>query len=101
MRIWSGQVCLGETGIEVVNGIHTGDIIILWHREHAGTEYEMWAPTEHLSAVVTDLDTGEHYPMGIRTAGFDAPDWRVQVVKKFSDVISGEHWPAWGFRYTD
>ena len=109
MRIWSGEVCQGDVGIPVMASttqsereqIHTGDIILLWHGEHIGTEHERWTPTDNLSAVVTCENTGEHYPMGIRSVGFDSPEWMIQVVKKYSDVIPGERWPNYGFHYTD
>ena len=100
MKIYSGDVCMGEIGAHVRDGIQTGDIIQLWHKEYAGTEHECWEPVEHLTAVVTDPESGEHYAMGIRSCGFDHSEWSVRVVKKWSDVIDGEHWPAYGFRYS-
>lgn len=99
MRIYSGDVDCGEIGVEVRPGLHTGDIILLRHGSHIGTDNETWDWTDSLSAVVTDLETGEHYPMGIRSCGFDHREWDVVIVKKWNHVVTGEHWPAYGFNY--
>ena len=120
LRVFSGKCCLCDVGIPVGASstwgdeaeIHTGDIIILWHGDWIGTELEQWTPSDWLAVVVANHyqsfsdgsirlihEADEPFPMGIKGCGFDHPEWRVQVVKKYSDVIPGEHWPAYGFSY--
>lgn len=120
LRVFSGNCCLCDVGIPVNAKstwgdpveVHTGDIIIVWHGDYIGTDIETWYPTGGLSVVVSndyqsfsdgsvELIEGTHepYPMGIKGCGFDHPEWRIQVVKKHSDVISVEHWPDFGFSY--
>lgn len=101
MKIYSGSVCMGECGVPVADGLHTGDIVQIWHADSDDPDRCIWTPIERLSAVVTDMDTGEHFVMGIKACGFSDPQWRVVVVKKWSDVVDGEHWPAYGFRYSN
>lgn len=120
LQVWSGQCCLCDIGVLVegvvdMHGrdIHTGDIVLIWHGEYVDTEHEQWLPTSdaNLSVVVADqyqtysdgttLATGqwEPYTMGIRNAGVKSGQWDIQIVKKWSDVVEGEHWTAYGFRY--
>lgn len=120
LRVFSGKCCLCDVGIPVgatsTYGdqieIHTGDIVIVWHGDYLGTGLETWMPVGSLTAVVSSdyqsfsdgtiqlLDTAEEaFAMGIKNCGFLHPEWRVQVVKKYSDVIPGEHWPQYGFSY--
>jgi hypothetical protein len=100
MKIYSGKVCVGNVGDEAPNGFHVGDIVMIWHVEHAGSEFERWEPAGGLTAIVSD-DDGKPFVMGIKQSGFDDPAWRIDLVKKFSDVVSGERWPAYGFSYAD
>lgn len=120
LRVFSGKCCLCDVGIPVQAQstwgdpveIHTGDIVIVWHGDYLGTDLETWTPSGGLTAVVSDdyqsfsdgtikpLDTEEEaFAMGIKDCGFLHPEWRVQVVKKYLDVIPGEHWPQYGFSY--
>lgn len=120
LRVFSGKCCLCDVGIPVKAKstwgdpveIHTGDIVILWHGDYLGTDIETWTPTDGLTAVVSCdyqsfsdgtvqlRDTSEDaFAMGIKDCGFLHPQWRVQVVKKYSDVIPGEHWTQYGFSY--
>ena len=120
LRIFSGKCCLCDVGIPV-NAfstwgdpveIHTGDIVIVWHGDYIGTDIESWTPTDGMTAVVAShyqsfsddvielrREACEPFAMGIKDCGFNHPEWRVQVVKKFSDVVPGEHWPVYGFSY--
>ena len=97
LKVYSGKVMLCEAGQAVGNGLHTGDIVIVWHGEHVGTDNEQFYPVEHMSVVVKEGD--EPYVMGIRSCGLDHPEWKIQVVKKYSDVVAGERWPSYGFSF--
>lgn len=99
LAIYSGDVCMGDVGTPVLGGMHVGDIVIVWKLEHRGTEFERWEHVEHLSAVVLDPESRVPFVMGIKACGFDHPEWRIDVLKKYSDVVEGERWPAFGFRY--
>lgn len=120
LKVWSGDCCLCDVGILVDASstfgdsvqIHTGDIVILWHGQYLGTNIENWTPSSGLTAVVSDqyqtFSDGsitvrdaepQGYAMGIKSCGLADPEWRIQVVKKFSDVVAGEHWPEYGFSY--
>ena len=39
--------------------------------------------------------------MGIKDVDLSTEDWRVEIVKKYTDVIDGEHWKEFGFNYKD
>ena len=118
LKVHSGKCCLCDVGVPVghqdENGVdlHTGDIVVFWHGWYIGTDSEYWDGGDSLTVVVMDqyqsfsdgtvkLQDGPHAPfvMGIRDCGFSHPEWRVRIVKKFSDVVVGEHWPAYGFSY--
>lgn len=120
LKVFSGKCCLCDVGIPAKANstfgdeieIHTGDIVIIWHGTYIGTDIEEWLPSDGLTAIVADQyqsysngditvqkASPEPYPMGIKDCGFSDPEWRIQVVKKFSDVIEGERWPAYGFHF--
>lgn len=120
MKVYSGKCCLCDTGHPVKATstygeeveLHTGDIVILWHGSNIDNELEQWTPSNGLTCVLTDqyqsFTNGEvyenprpHQPfvMGIKDCGFDSKEWRIQLVKKHSDVIDGEKWPEFGFSY--
>ena len=118
LKVHSGKCCLCDVGVAIghqdYNGIelHTGDIVTTWHGTWIDTDCEFWDGGDQLTVVVIDqyqtysdgavvLREGPHVPfvMGIRDCGFSHPEWRVRLVKKFSDVVDGEHWPAYGFSY--
>lgn len=121
LQVFSGNCCKCDVGVEVGakdymgEEIHTGDIVMVWHGEYIGTDIECWYPSGGLTIVVSDQyqttsdgrsfvhieNEGKPIPfvMGIAGCGFDHPEWQIHTVKKFSDVIDGEHWPAYGFSY--
>lgn len=99
MKVYSGDVCLCETGLEtklkcdMERPLKTGDIVII------GKAGSYIADT--LSVVVQE--DGEDFCMGIRNICVSDPEklggWWVTKVKDHSDVIDGEHWKAYGFNY--
>ena len=119
LRVFSGNSCLCDVGIEW-NGydrwgsklqLHTGDIVLIYKVCHADTDFE-----EHIfqgmTAVVanqyTSFTDGEVvvneeplqvFVMGIKDVDISAEDWRVEIVKKYIDVVDGEHWKEFGFNY--
>jgi hypothetical protein len=118
LKVHSGKSCLCDVGVKIGHqdysgvDLHTGDIVIVWHGNWIGTDNEFWDACDGLTVVVMDQyqsftdgsvkrQDGPNAPfvMGIRGCGFDDPEWRVRVVKKFFDVVPGEHWPAYGFSY--
>ena len=117
LKIFSGKSCQCDVGIPVdafdMEGkpIHTGDIVIVWRGEYVGTDQEWWHPSSSLTAVVSDQyqsfsdgtvtsnTNPKPFVMGIKDCGFNHPQWNIQVVKKYSDAIDGEHWRAYGFNY--
>jgi hypothetical protein len=118
LKVFSGECCKCDAGTPIAEkcqsgaDLHTGDIVLLWHGEYLETEIECWYPNEYLTVIVTDqytsysdgsivknTDDKQPYAMGIKSCGFNAPEWRIQLVKKWSDVVEGEHWPAFGFSY--
>lgn len=120
LKVWSGKCCLCDVGISTNAKstwgnsleLHTGDIVILWHGQYINSDLEQWLPTDGLTVVVANQYKSYSdgsivvqdaqpipFPMGIKDCGFNHPEWRVQVVKKYSDVIAGEHWPAYGFSF--
>lgn len=122
LKVFSGKCCLCDVGIPT-NAIstwgnrveiHTGDIIILWHGSYLGTDLEEWTPCSELTCVVANQyqsysdgtislanPVPTPFPMGIKDCGFDHPEWRIQVVKKYTDVVTGEHWKAYGFSFSE
>lgn len=120
LKVFSGKCCLCDVGIPTGAKstwgdpieIHTGDIVIIWRGSYIGTDFEEWVPSAGLTVVVSEnyqsynggveieaIGPGTPYPMGIKSCGFNHPEWRVQVVKKYSDVVPGERWPNFGFSY--
>lgn len=118
LKVFSGDCCLCDVGMAVGaqdcegRDLHTGDIVTIHSGEYLGTDAETWSLARPLTAVVADqyqsysngsitLRGESHSPfvMGIKTCGFNDPAWRVQIVKKFSDVVEGERWTSWGFNY--
>lgn len=120
LKVFSGKCCLCDVGVDISQkdymgeSLHTGDIVMVWHGEFIGTESECWYPSGGLTVVVSDQyqsfsngsvvqkdDAPEPFVMGIKTCGFDDPEWQIHIVKKFRDVVDGEHWPAYGFSYKE
>lgn len=117
MKVFSGNCCLCDVGMPVGaqdesgNELHTGDIVIINHGDYIGTELERWSRIGGLTVVVSDqyksfsdgtveeIAEPKPFVMGIKDCGFNHPEWRIELVKKFSDVIDGEHWPAYRFSY--
>jgi hypothetical protein len=117
LKVFSGKCCLCDVGVDTgatdASGqhIHTGDIVMVYHGDYVGTDLESWNPCGGLTAVVSDQyqsyadgkieETGNNNPfvMGIRDCGFNDPKWQIRIVKKYFDVIDGEHWKAYGFNY--
>ena len=99
LKIYSGEVCCGEVGKAAPNGFHVGDIVMVYAGSFIGTDAERWDYTGHLTAVV-DAEDGP-FVMGIKSCGFEHPEWRIELVKKYSDVVPGEKWPAYGFNYRE
>lgn len=118
IKVHSGGVCLCDIGIAVGHkdiygkDLHTGDIVILYSVKRPGTDIEEWTVCGGLTVVVAGQYTsyiGGHielsddnptpFVMGIKDCGFIDPEWRIMIVKKYSDVIDGEHWEYYGFCY--
>lgn len=118
LKVFSGECCLCDVGIPAdavdMNGkeLHTGDIVHLWHVHYPGTDSEQWHTAGGLTAVVchqyqsysngnVEMHSAHDAPfvMGIKAIAWSDPEWRVEIVKKFGDVIVGERWPAYGFSY--
>lgn len=118
LKVHSGNCCLCEVGIETgatdASGlpVHTGDIVSLYSL--LNRETDEWDLTRPLTVVVANqftsysdgtvcLNAGplEFFTMGIKSEGISSPEWRVVIVKKFNDVVPGEHWPGYGFSYRE
>ena len=116
--VMSGDCTMCDSGVPVSakdadgHDLHTGDIVMIWHGEYLGTDIETWTPVERLTAVISDQyesfsdgsviekdGNPEFFVMGIKGSGFDSPEWKICIVKKYSDVVPGEKWPAFGFSY--
>ncbi|MDQ0022945.1 hypothetical protein J2X90_000731 [Variovorax paradoxus] len=105
LHIFSGECDYGPIGLDVGEKdwhdrpLHTGDIVMLAHGDYIDTDAETWRTDPFLTAVLVDRETGKPFAMGIKDCGFADPEWRIEIVKKFSEVVHGERWPAWGFNY--
>lgn len=118
LKVYSGGCCLCDVGMKTNrtdafgNPLYTGDIVLVYSAKYPGTDDETWEQTGTLTAVVSDqyrsfsnghVEIGNANPkpfvMGIISAGFNDPQWRIVRVKAFSDVVEGERWPAYGFSY--
>ena len=103
--MFSGDFEFGEIGIDTGakdasgNPLATGDIVMLGHRCYVGTDAETLTYDALLTVVVANPEDGKPFVMGIKDCGFTSPEWQIQLVKKFSDVVDGEHWAAYGFNY--
>ena len=117
LRIYSGECCMCDIGVPVGakdfndRDLHTGDIVIIYQESYIGTEFESWI--QHgMTAVVSDqyksFSDGSikekqgkpvPYVMGIYGCGFDDSEWQIHIIKKYTDVIDGEHWKEFEFNY--
>lgn len=115
--VHSGKCCLCQIGISTGafdfkgREIHTGDIVSLYRAEPGEDgPIELFTP---LTVVIADqfqsFSDGsvrlverpmQFFSMGIKNVGISSPEWPVAIVKKYHDVVEGEHWPAWGFSYS-
>lgn len=122
MFIYSGNVRQGDcgmpTGKKDINckPLFVGDIVVTWSVVKDEKYGEMLSMFGSLSVVVCDKYTsfsnGEHritskepepFVMGIKTVDFEEEEnmWRVFKVKDHSQVIEGEHWTPFGFRFSE
>jgi len=121
MFVYSGKCRFCEIGIKTTlkddcdNILRTGDIVM----SYSVTEDFGAVSFDGLTVVVADhfenivgrepiekADKGEPFIMGIKSSKIDKkiekyPNevWRVKRLKKYEDVIDGEHWTAFGFNY--
>jgi hypothetical protein len=124
LAIFSGECLLAVCGLPIgfrdMHGteLFTGDIVLIFTVRQCGDDPEAlsYLP-DHLTAVVSDewatFNTGrderdfirkggspEFFVMGIKSVPLHEPgEWRVMRVKRWSDVIAGEHWTDYGFNY--
>lgn len=118
MQIWSGKCCLCDIGVaaglkdcSTGEDLHTGDIVLIYNVHYPDTDSEFWeccGMTAIVSDQYTTYTTGEIVPnqlpikpfcMGVKTVDFPNDTWKIQLVKKYSDVIENEHWPKYGFSF--
>lgn len=108
MYIYSGNCRMGTVGtktdIKDVYGdnLFIGDIVILFREDYS---------PNGLTVIVDDsfvsYSDGSHvkkdgpvisFAMGIKNAAPGA--WTIKKVKSYEDVVDGEHWKNYGFRYS-
>lgn len=118
LKLFSGECVLCDIGIDTANYDHegvplfTGDIVLLYNVMWPGTDQEHWYPhgltavsynqyRSYSDGTVRLIDDVTEFPfvMGIKGVGFTNPNWRIIRVKSHTDVIDGEHWREYGFRY--
>lgn len=121
LRVFSGDYCKCDVGIPynfkdrygADIELHTGDIVLLWSADYEGTDYE--TQTFHgMTVIVSDqytcysdcevvenIDAVQPFVMGIKDVDLSNDSWRVELVKKYTDVVDGEHWRDYGFNYRD
>ena len=112
MFVYSGKCRLCETGKPTPifdrsgRRLHTGDIVMI--------STESYIP-EGLTVVVSDqfqsYSDGTHverengvtyFVMGIKGSGSnDDGHWNILRTKSHSDVVDGEHWPEYGFSFSE
>ena len=78
--------------------VHTGDIVIVWVGHHISTDDECWYPSESLTTIFIEQfghfsihEDKTPYVMFWKNADF-TKDYKVQVVKKYTDLVPNEHW---------
>ncbi len=108
MRVYSGKCEHGLCGVETdlldARGVslRVGDIVVTASKDQFGI-----MNFGGLTVVLHDrpsLYTGggekQFFVMGIRNVDINtADDWYVLRVKKWEDVLPGEHWTDYGFNY--
>jgi hypothetical protein len=112
MYVYSGKCRLCECGLATEirdiggNVLRTGDIVISFT--------DTYTPS-NLTVVVSDqfqsYTDGRHeqkdgdqvfFVMGIKNVPIhEGGEWQVLRVKEYTDVLDGEHWPAYGFRFSE
>jgi len=120
LAVFSGNCLMGLCGEDAGfhdmsgNDLRVGDIVMIYTVKEWGEGGVDYFP-DGLTAVVSNEWTSYHdgthkrsegeiryFVMGLASVPMDAPgEWRVIRVKKFEDVVHGEHWSAFGFSYGD
>lgn len=119
MHVYSGVCRMCDVGIpsgmfcyKTEEELFTGDIVLLYSVEYAGTDFEFWN-CYGLTVIVADQYTTYNggdiievnplpfkpFCMGVKSVDFPSDQWKLQRIKSFVDVIDGEHWPKYGFNY--
>ena len=108
MYVYSGEYRKCEVGLETKfvdwNGEHlrTGDIVCLlhdgvWNSGLTVVVADQWKSYSDGTHVIKEGDL-EFFIMGIKDVVL-GDSWNAVLVKRFEDVIEGEHWSDFGFNY--
>jgi hypothetical protein len=116
MYVYSGKCRLCETGVKTPfadvmgNTLFTGDIVIVATDDCpmpsgltvvVSDQYQSYSDGSHVEHVEKE-DGHEFFVMGIKSVDLYAPgQWHVIRLKEHSDIVNGEHWQAYGFRYSE
>ena len=108
MKIYSGECEIGQCGLETNladnrgQQLRVGDIVVLAHREQSGhfCFYGMSAVVDDSPKFAGDSEYKGPFIMGIKKVNINVDEnWIVERIKKWEDVLDGEHWGDYGFNY--
>jgi hypothetical protein len=118
MKIYSGSCCLCDVGLPTNqqdvqgNDLFSGDIVMLWHGSHIGTDIEEWLSSDRLTAIVGNqyksfsdgtikllTKKPRLFTMGISSCGIQNDEWKVSLIKSHLDIIPGEKYKNFELNY--
>lgn len=108
MYIYSGNYRMGTVGTKTDikdiddNNLSIGDIVILFRENYSPNDLTVIVDDSFISysdGTHVKRD-GKHtsFAMGIKNA--EPGTWMIRKVKSYKDVVDGEHWKNYGFRYS-
>jgi hypothetical protein len=108
MKIYSGECEHGECGLETKlvdnkgQSLRIGDIVCLAHKGESGyfEFYGVSAIVDYRPERYIEPIGNGPFVMGLISVDINTnSNWIVERVKKWEDVLDGEHWADYGFNY--
>lgn len=108
MRVYSGKCEHGKCGVETNlidcagNVLRVGDIVASFTEDEFGVNNfnGLTVVVEDRPALVGETEDTGPFVMGIKKVDFMNDDkWNVRRLKRWEDVVDGEHWKDYGFNF--
>ena len=110
LHVFSGECEQGKCGLKsnIIddngNELRVGDIVALATKDHNGINcfHGISVVVDDRPGLVGREKKGDPFVMGLFSIDFNSDTtWLIQRVKKYEDVVIGEHWTNYGFNYKE